>query len=75
MSASKKNEAVRLIFEFVFIFLVIVLGDWMFRGRGRSVHQILIDSIPFVLGATTVNVWNQFSKKNASGKTELASKS
>ena len=75
MSASKKSEAMRLLFEFAFIFLVIVLGDWIFRGRGRSVHQILIDSIPFVLGATTVKVWNQFSRKKTSVKTELGSRS
>jgi hypothetical protein len=50
MPMSKKNKATRLS-EAVFISLIWILGDWIFRGRGRNTLQVLIDSFPFVVGA------------------------
>ena len=75
MLASKKSETIRLLFELAIISLIWILGDWVFRGRGRNVHQILIDSIPYVIGATTVNVWHHYRQQESSRKIELASKS
>jgi len=63
MLALKKNEAKRLLFDVVSVALIWILGDWMLRGRGRSVHQILSDSFPFVLGATTVTIWRFFRER------------
>lgn len=63
MSALNKNEAMRLLSEVVVVALVWFLGGWIIRGRGHSVHQILMDTTPFVLGATSVTIWRFFRER------------
>jgi len=69
MSGLNKNEAMRLLFEVVSVALVWILADWILRGRGRSVHQILIESVPYVLGAISVTIWNFFRNKRRAEET------
>jgi hypothetical protein len=63
MSVLNKNEAMRLFFEVVVVALVWFLGGWIIRGRAHSLHQILMDTAPFVLGATTVTIWRFFRER------------
>jgi hypothetical protein len=61
MSATKKNEAMRLLFTFVLSFLMCCLVSWILRlfgSRPSTPHPILTNGLAGALAATIVVMWN-----------------
>lgn len=62
MSASKKNEAMQLLFTFAFSFLMCSLFGWilrLFRSRPSTLnHPILTYGLAGALATTIVVMWN-----------------